>query len=209
LGWGWGDSRRRLHRSRRPTVVGGGGGATPARERRRGLAGEVQGGERNPFRGSIGAEEGRNGGSTELRRRPAMVAAKVASPMVLGNGGWVVEGQREVENVVGCLDWRMGRRREELGVHGRRRRQWRAARCVTGGRRLVLAREVGRCPFIVAAREGEAGRTLAGGGPPGAARAGARSDRRGRRRGEQRTRRGACRAQVAPEGSGFGKTRGA
>ena len=52
----------------------GGGGATPARERRRGLAGEVQGGERNPFRGSIGAEEGRNGGSTELRRRPAMVA---------------------------------------------------------------------------------------------------------------------------------------
>ena len=101
-----------------------------------------------------------------------MVAAKVASPMVLGNGGWVVEGQREVENVVGCLDWRMGRRREELGVHGRRRRQWRAARCVTGGRRPVLAREVGRCPFIVAAREGEAGRTLAGGGPPGAARAG-------------------------------------
>ena len=74
MGWGWGDSRRRLHRSRRPTVVGGGGGATPARERRRGLAGEVQGDERNPFRGSIGAEEGWNGGSTELRRRPAMVA---------------------------------------------------------------------------------------------------------------------------------------
>ena len=40
-------------------VLYGGGGATPARERRRGLAGEVQGGERNPFRGSIGAEEGR------------------------------------------------------------------------------------------------------------------------------------------------------
>ena len=40
-------------------MVGGGGGATPARERRRGLAGEVQSGERNPFRGSIGAEEGR------------------------------------------------------------------------------------------------------------------------------------------------------
>ena len=40
-------------------MVGGGGGATPARERWRGLAGEVQGGERNPFRGSIGAEEGR------------------------------------------------------------------------------------------------------------------------------------------------------
>ena len=159
--------------------------------------------------GSIWGGMGWDGGSTELRRRPAMVAANVASLMVLGNGGWVVEGQQKVENVVGCLDCRMGRRREELGVQGRRWRQWRAARCVTGGRRLVLAREVGRCPFIVAAREGEAGRTLAGGGPPGAARAGACSDRRGRRRGEQRTRRGACRAQVAPEGSGFGKTRGA
>ena len=56
-------------------MVGGGGGATPVRERRRGLAGEVQGGGRNPFRVSIGAEEGRNGGSTELRRRPAMVVA--------------------------------------------------------------------------------------------------------------------------------------
>ena len=74
LGWGWGDSRRRLHRSRRTAAGLVAGGATPARERRRGLAGEVQGGERNPFRGSIGAEEGRNGGSTELRRRPAMVA---------------------------------------------------------------------------------------------------------------------------------------
>ena len=159
--------------------------------------------------GSIWGGTGRDGGSTELRRRPAMVAANVASLMVLGNGGWVVEGQRKVENAVGCLDCRMGRRREELGVQGRRRHQWRAARCVTGGRRLVLAREVGRCPFIVAAREGEAGRTLAGGGPPGAARAGARSDRRGRRRGEQRTRRGTCRGRELPGKAGFQQTRGA
>ena len=107
-------------------MVGGGGGATPVRERRRGLSDEVQGGERNPFRGSIGAEEGRNGGSTELRRRPAMVAANVASLMVLGNGGWVVEGQRKVENVVGCLDCRMGRRREELGVQGGEVCYWRS-----------------------------------------------------------------------------------
>ena len=56
-----------------------------------------------------------------------MVAANVASLMVLGNGGWVVEGQRKVENVVGCLDCRMGRRREELGMQGRRRLQWQAA----------------------------------------------------------------------------------
>ena len=48
-----------LHGGRWPGVELGGGGATPARERWRGLAGEVQGGERNPFRGSIGAEEGR------------------------------------------------------------------------------------------------------------------------------------------------------
>src|SRR6185312_13370404 len=87
---------------------------------------------------------------------------------------------------------------------------------VNGGRRGVLLKVAGwysrarwGAALLVAAREGEAGRTLAGGGPPGAARAGARSDRRGRRRGEQRMRRGACRAQVAPEGSGFGKTRGA
>ena len=66
--------RRRVHGEGRPAEVLVAGGATPARERRRGWAGEVQGGERNPFRGSIGAEEGRNGGSTELRRRPAMVA---------------------------------------------------------------------------------------------------------------------------------------
>ena len=66
--------RRRVHGEGRPAEVLVAGGATPARERRRGLAGEVQGGERNPFRGSIGAEEGRNGGSTELWRRPAMVA---------------------------------------------------------------------------------------------------------------------------------------
>jgi len=77
--------------------------------------------------GSIWGGTGRDGGSTELRRRPAMVAANVASLMVLGNGGWVVEGQREVENVVGCLDCRMGRRREELGVQGCRRLQWQAA----------------------------------------------------------------------------------
>src|SRR6185312_7129544 len=76
-----------------------------------------------------------------------MVAANVASRMVLGNGGWVVEGQRKVENVVGCLDCRMGRRREELSVQGRRWRQWRAARGVTEGRRLVLACKVGRCPI--------------------------------------------------------------
>jgi len=66
--------RRRVHGEGRPAEVLVAGGATPARERRRGWAGEVQGGERNPFRGSIGAEEGRNGGSTELRRCPAMVA---------------------------------------------------------------------------------------------------------------------------------------
>ena len=66
--------RRRVHGEGRPAEVLVAGGATPARERRRGWAGEVQGGERNPFRGSIGAEEGRNGGSKELRRRPAMVA---------------------------------------------------------------------------------------------------------------------------------------
>ena len=129
------------------------GGHAPVREGGSGWVGELQEaeelrwGEAKLVEGSIWGGTGRDGGSTELRRRPAMVAANVASLMVLGNGGWVVEGQREVENVVGCLDWRMGRRREELGVQGRRRRQWRAARCVTGGRRLVLAREVGRCPF--------------------------------------------------------------
>ena len=50
--------RRRVHGEGRPAEVLVAGGATPARERRRGWAGEVQGGERNPFRGSIGAEEG-------------------------------------------------------------------------------------------------------------------------------------------------------
>ena len=82
-----------------PTAVGGGGCATSARGRRRGLADEVQGGEGNPFRGSIGAEEGRDSGSAELRWRPAMVATNVASLMVLGDGGWVGEDQREVEKV--------------------------------------------------------------------------------------------------------------
>jgi hypothetical protein len=78
-----------------------------------------------------------------------------------------------------------------------------------GGSSFLGAREAGLCPFIVAAREGEAGRTLAGGGPPGAARAGARSDRRGRRRGEQRTQRGACRGRELPGKAGFKQTRGA
>jgi hypothetical protein len=103
--------------------------------------------------GSIWGGTGRDGGSTELRRRPAMVAANVASLMVLGNGGLVVEGQREVENVVGCLDWRMGRRREELGVQGRRRLQWRAA----DGEMRVWAREGARGSFH--RRQGEGGRT--------------------------------------------------
>ena len=98
MGWGWGDSRRRLHRSRRPTVVGGGGGATPARERRRGLAGEVQGGERNPFRGSIGAEEGRRVWfHAELSLPAAMVWAAFLRASREGDGPFyrrAMEGMR-------------------------------------------------------------------------------------------------------------------
>ena len=55
-------------------MVGGGGGATPARERWWGLAGEVQGGERNPFRGSIGAEDGRRRELSMERISPAAMA---------------------------------------------------------------------------------------------------------------------------------------
>ena len=142
--------------------------------------------------GSIWGGTGQDGGSTELRRRPAMVAANVASLMVLGNGGLVVEGQREVENVVGCLDWRMGRRREELGMQGRRRLQWRAA----DGEMGVWAREGARGSFY--RRQGEGGRT-------GEGAAGAGREARGERglgtslgHGDGVASRGACCGRAAP-----------
>ena len=142
--------------------------------------------------GSIWGGMGWDGGSTELRRRPTMVAANVASRMVLGNGGWVVEGQRKVENVVGCLDCRMGRRREELGVQGRRRLQWGGA----DGEMGVWAREGARGSFY--RRQGEGGRTGEGAAGVGREARGERGLGTSLGHGDGVASRGACRGRAAP-----------
>ena len=116
-------------------MVGGGGAAEQRRNRNSGevvgvapamvVAGwmglwlwEVQEDEADPFRGSTGVEGGCMGCSTELRRRPAMVATNVASLMVLGDGGWVGEDQRKVGSQFRGSDLAVGARREELGEQG-------------------------------------------------------------------------------------------
>ena len=76
-----------LHSEGRTTAGLGGGGASPATLGGRSRTEELRWGEAKLVEGSIWGGTGRDGGSTELRRRPAMVAANVASLMVLGNGG--------------------------------------------------------------------------------------------------------------------------
>jgi len=70
----WGRRQFEEGGPRAPAVALCRGGPTPALGRRRGLAGEVQDGERNPFRGSIGAEEGRRRELSMERISPAAMA---------------------------------------------------------------------------------------------------------------------------------------
>ena len=125
--------RRRVHGEGRPAEVLVAGGATPARERRRGWAGEVQGGERNPFRGSIGAEEGRNGGSTELRRRPAMVARAGGLAGHARGAGARFIGGKEREGELGREQPGQGAWRARGSPAGSGAMQTRGAGAVLGG----------------------------------------------------------------------------
>ena len=170
MGWGWGDSRRRLHRSRRPTVVGGGGGATPARERWRGLAGEVQGGERNPFRGSIGAEEGRR---VWFHGEPSLPAAMAWAAFL--------RASREGDGPFIGARWRgggsggAGKRSTGVGAAGEgaaRRGVWLGHGNIVASRRGTGARvELGGTPGeLVRGKPRGAGAVLGGGATRGAAR---------------------------------------
>ena len=68
-----------LHGEGRTTAGLGGGGASPATLGGRSRTEELRWGETKLVEGSIWGGTGRNGGSTELRRRPAMVAAALVS----------------------------------------------------------------------------------------------------------------------------------
>ena len=68
-----------LHGEGRTTAGLGGGGASPATLGGRIRTEELRWGETKLVEGSIWGGTGRNGGSTELRRRPAMVAAALVS----------------------------------------------------------------------------------------------------------------------------------
>ena len=142
--------RRRVHGEGRPAEVLVAGGATPARERRRGWAGEVQGGERNPFRGSIGAEEGRNGGSTELRRRSAMVAMAGGLAGHARGAGARFIGGKEREGELG---------REQPGQ---------------GAKLGEDAGSARRSAMVIAWRAGTRGEVRSGQGRPGSSKPGAR-----------------------------------
>ena len=110
-----------LHGGRWPGVELGGGGASLATLGGRSRTEELRWGETKLVEGSIWGGTGRDGGSTELRRRPAMVAAALVS--------WARER-------LGSALYRQGRReRSSWGrvcwggrCWGRRARPWQLGR---------------------------------------------------------------------------------
>ena len=94
LGWSWDGRWWRCHRAAAPAEGAYGAGGAPAREERRGPAGEDQWEVENRFRGLPRVEDGgRRGLHGELERRVAMAGRRRRSGTGTARLGLVREGE--------------------------------------------------------------------------------------------------------------------